>query len=311
MQLIERHGRRMLESYGILVALCDGSGSNGKSAELSIARELGIGLALDRATQMPVLKVWSYRRHRGGKIDAQAKKILSLDPLLGLQNYAIAAATSFLDIGNSKAKFVDVVRRLWGCFTENHCELVEIDPLVVTTTGEFVARSINVVCDPQRLSSLGIDDPLSSLTQMDREAAELGIFPIKMRGDIAVIAPGAGSLMASMDFIEANGGTLAGGIDLGGSIGQRADALPRALGIAWHFEPRAFLINAYLRTSRGDVFANSIITAIGKDHPRDRVAVRLAGNLWKEGHAILGEAGIFATLSFEEAGTFILDAVRS
>ena len=159
MQLIERHGRRMLESYGILVALSDGSDSSGKSAGLSIARELGIALALDRATQMPVLKVWSCPRHRGGKDSARAKN-LSLDPLLGLQNYVIAAAATFLDIGNSKQKFADVVRRLWACFTENHCEVVEVDPFAVTTTGEFVARGINIVCEPQRLSALGIDDPL-------------------------------------------------------------------------------------------------------------------------------------------------------
>ncbi len=116
--------------------------------------------------------------------------------------------------------------------------------------------------------------------------------------------------MATLDYVAALGGTLAGGIDLGGVVGHRPAELAEALALMRELAPRAFLVNSYVRTWKNDVMAEAVVKALGDLHPRQPVMVRLAGHRTAEGEAILREAGIPVTGSLVEACRWVVEAVR-
>ena len=143
-----------------------------------------------------------------------------------------------------------------------------------------------------------------------RVSTRLGVYPVRMDGAIAVATTGAGQLMATLDYVQALGGTLAGGLDLGGIVGHRPAELAEALGFVREFSPRAVLLNSYVRTWKNDVIAEALVKAIGDLHPGCPIVARLGGNRAAEGEAILGAAGIAVTRSLVEACRLVVDAVR-
>jgi succinyl-CoA synthetase beta subunit len=199
---------------------------------------------------------------------------------------------------------------LWRCFTECECELVEVNPLAATNSG-LVALDAKIVVDDRALGrhpelrlSRDEADPLEAA------AARLQVYPVRMRGAIAIAAAGAGALMATLDHVQALGGTLAGGLDLGGVVGHRPPELTESLVLTREFAPRAFLFNFYVRTWKGDVIAESILKAVGDCPPGQPVVVRLAGNRAVEGEEILSGAGIPVTASLVEACRWAVEATR-
>jgi succinyl-CoA synthetase beta subunit len=210
-----------------------------------------------------------------------------------------------------QAAFAGLLDGLWRCFRQLECELVEVNPLALTEDAGLVALDAKVVADDRsrgrhpELAGLG-DEP----DPLDAAAARLAVYPVPMQGDIAVAAAGAGALMATLDYVQALGGTLAGGLDLGGVVGHRPAELVEALGLTRAFAPRAFLFNFYVRGWRCDVLAEAVLEAVGDLRPRCPVMVRLAGNRAAEGRAILGAAGVPTSDALIDACRYIVAAVR-
>ncbi len=265
--------------------------------------ECYLSVLLDRGVRGPVVMA-----SPSGGVDVEAADgalRLPVNPFLGLQPYALRRVAAHL--GADVTRFVQA---LWQCFVECECELVEVNPLAITPEGP-VALDAKLIVDDRALGrhpELGLardeTDPL------DAAAARLAVYPVRMQGDIAVAAAGAGALMATLDYVQALGGTLAGGVDLGGVVGHRPAELTEALALTREFGPRAFLFNFYVRTWKGDVLAESVVKAVGDLHPRLPVVVRLAGNRAPEGHAVLRAAGIPVTTSLVEACRQVVAAVR-
>jgi succinyl-CoA synthetase beta subunit len=262
-----------------------------------------VSLLLDRGVRGPVLMASA-----AGGVDVERSEStvrLPVDPFLGLQPYAARRVSAHL--GTEAGR---VVQALWRCFVECECELVEVNPLAVTPEGP-VALDAKIVVDDRALGrhpELGLarheTDPLEAA------AARLAVYPVRMHGDIAVAAAGAGALMATLDYVQALGGSLAGGIDLGGVVGHRPAELIESLALTREFGPKAFLFNFYVRTWKGDLLAESVLKAVGDLHPRCPVVVRLAGHRAAEGHAILRAAGIPVTTSLVDACRRTVDAAR-
>jgi succinyl-CoA synthetase beta subunit len=204
-----------------------------------------------------------------------------------------------------------VLEALWRCFTGLECELVELNPLALGPGGRAVALDAKIVVDdrararhPELPAGRAGPDPLEAA------GVRLGVYPVRMDGAIAVATTGAGQLMATLDYVQALGGTLAGGLDLGGIVGHRPAELAEALGLVREFSPRAVLLNSYVRTWKNDVIAEALVKAIGDLHPGCPIVARLGGNRAAEGEAILGAAGIAVTRSLVEACRLVVDAVR-
>jgi succinyl-CoA synthetase beta subunit len=274
------------------------------------ARECYVSLLLDRGTRGPLLLA-----SRAGGVDVEAAGdglSLPVSPLLGLQPYAARRVAAHLGLAPGAAAAVaGLLDGLWRCFSQLECELVEVNPLALTAEGGLVALDAKITVDdrsrarhPELARASDETDPL------DAAAERLAVYPVPMQGDIAVTAAGAGALMATLDYVQALGGTLAGGLDLGGVVGHRPAELVEALALTRAFAPRAFLFNFYVRGWRCDLLAESVLKAVGDLHPRHPMIVRLAGNRAVEGQAILRAAGVPTADSLVDACRHIVDAVR-
>jgi succinyl-CoA synthetase beta subunit len=268
------------------------------------ARECYLSCLLDRGVRGPLLVASA----AGGVDVEEAGDALRLPvhPLLGLQPYAARRVSAHLG-----APVGPVVDALWQCFTCFECELVEVNPLAIGGDGGVAALDAKIVVDDRALARHpDVAGPREDADPLELAGARLAVYPVRMRGDIAVAAAGAGALMATLDYVQQLGGTLAGGVDLGGIVGHRPAELAEALALTRELSPRAFLFNFYVRTWKNDLLAESVLKAVGDLHPRHPIVVRMAGNRVAEGEAVLAAAGIPATRSFVEACRWIVDAVR-
>jgi succinyl-CoA synthetase beta subunit len=272
---------------------------------VAATRECYLAIALDRAARGPVLMASPV----GGVDVEDAAEMLRLPvhPLVGLQPYAGRRVAAHL--GAPVGPLVDA---LWQCFQRFECELVEVNPLALTAEGAAVALDAKIVVDDRALSRHPelVGRP-ADIDPLEAAGARLAVYPVRMAGDIAVATTGAGQLMATLDHVQALGGTLAGGIDLGGVVGHRPAELAEALALLRELSPRAFLVNSYVRTWQNDVMAEAVVKALGDCHPRQPVVVRLAGHRTAEGEAVLRHAGIPVTRSFVDACRRVVDAVAA
>jgi succinyl-CoA synthetase beta subunit len=258
-------------------------------------RECYLSVLLDRGARGPVLIASA-----AGGVDVEGAGNalrLPVNPLVGLQPYAVRRVTAHLG-----APVGPALEALWRCFARFECELVEVNPLAVGPEGGITALDAKIVVDdrargrhPELPEARDDGDPLEAA------GARLAVYPVRMAGAIAVATTGAGQLMATLDYVHALGGTLAGGVDLGGIVGHRPAELAEALALMREFAPRAFLVNSYVRTWRNDVIAEALLKAVGDLHPGRPVVVRMAGHRVAEGEAILRAAGIPVTRSLVEA----------
>ncbi len=264
------------------------------------AREGYLAVVLDRGSRGPLLVASD-----AGGVDFEAAGALRLpvSPLLGLPAYATRRVAARLGPAAGP-----IAAALWACFTRFECELVEVNPLAMTAGGGAVALDAKIVVDDRsRARHPELAALAEELDPLDAAGARLAVYPVRMRGDIAVAAAGAGALMATLDYVQALGGTLAGGVDLGGIVGHRPAELVEALALTRELAPRRFLFNFYVRTWKNDVLAAAVLEAVGDLHPRSPVVVRMAGHRAAEGHAVLRAAGVPVTDSLLEACRWAVD----
>jgi succinyl-CoA synthetase beta subunit len=267
-------------------------------------RECYLSLSLDRGVRGPLLLASATG---GVDVEEAADGLrLPVSPLLGIQPYAQRRVSAHLG-----AALGPVLEMLWRCFTAFDCEVVEVNPLALTADGGAMALDAKIVVDdravarhPELTASRDGGDPLEAA------GARLGVYPVRMAGDIAVATTGAGQLMATLDYVQALGGTLAGGLDLGGVVGHRPVELTEAFALLREFAPRAFLINSYVRTWKNDVIAEAVLKALGDLHPERPIVTRLAGYRTAEGEAILRAANVPVAHSLVEACRLVVDALR-
>ena len=269
----------------------------------SAGRECYLSVLLDRSARGPLLIASA----AGGMDVERTGEALQLpvNPLVGLQPYAVRRVSAHLGAAVGPA-----LEALWRCFARFECELVEVNPLAVGPEGEITALDAKIIVDdrvrgrhPELPAARDNGDPLEAA------GARLAVYPVRMAGAIAVATTGAGQLMATLDYVHALGGTLAGGVDLGGIVGHRPAELAEALALMREFAPRAFLVNSYVRTWRNDVIAEALLKAVGDLHPGRPIVVRMAGHRTAEGEAILRAAGIPVTRSLVEACRRVVNLV--
>jgi succinyl-CoA synthetase beta subunit len=165
----------------------------------------------------------------------------------------------------------NVIRSLWNLYIEKDCDLVEVNPLLITENGEMIAADAKVIINDDAVFRhheferlLGRD-----LTDLEKAAKLSNVNLVQLEGDVAVVANGAGLTMATLDLLELNG--LHGGlfIDLGGTDdpGQIATALELAIGKTTDSKPGALLVSVFGGITRCDTVAEGIIKAVGPSGP--------------------------------------------
>ena len=202
-----------------------------------------------------------------------------------------------------------VIETLYGIFRSWDAEIVEINPLVRTTSGELMAVDavLNIDRDAvgrhQELVALREEIPVED--EIADEAARNNWTYIEMPGDIGVLSSGAGLTMAILDLIHRVGGSPANFLDTA-QIDEQG--IFSAFELMARARPhRVLLVNLFAGLNRCDAMAHGIRRYLSEHPPAVPVVVRMVGNLEEEGHRILRQAGLTPFSQIEEA---VEEAVR-
>jgi succinyl-CoA synthetase beta subunit len=184
---------------------------------------------------------------------------------------------------------VDILMRLYTAYVDGDCDLVEINPLILTTEGTVHALDAKVALDdnakfrhPEWAEFTGLE----KLDAREREAAEKGLQYVGLDGNVGVIANGAGLAMATCDIVHEVGGKPANFLDIGG--GASADVMANALEVI-NNDPsvESIFINIFGGITKGEDVANGIVQALGRVDISSPIVIRLDGTNAEQGRGIL------------------------
>ena len=272
-----------------------------------IGSEAYVGIIVDRATKKPVFMVSA-----AGGIDIEevaAKtpekiKYHGVDVRYGLQMYEAMHLGFFLysDVKLARAA-AKVMQQLYAAFMATGCSLAEINPLVVTPTGEILAVDGKMVVDDNELDRRPEIEALrdvSSEDQSEVDARKHNLTFIKLEGDVGCVVNGAGLAMATMDLVKYYGGEPANFLDIGGS--SNPEKVVNALRIITE-DPnvKAILFNIFGGITRTDDVANGIVTATKTNPLKVPLVIRLTGTNEELAMKILTENGFTASKDMDEA----------
>jgi succinyl-CoA synthetase beta subunit len=184
---------------------------------------------------------------------------------------------------------VEVLLKLYDAYEQGDCDLVEINPLIVTTEGKVHALDAKVTLDDNARYRHPEWDELQGLEKLDpreREASEKGLQYVGLDGTVGVIANGAGLAMATCDIVHEVGGKPANFLDIGG--GASAQVMANALEVI-NNDPnvKSIFINIFGGITKGEEVANGIVQALGQVDIASPIVIRLDGTNAEQGREIL------------------------
>jgi succinyl-CoA synthetase beta subunit len=270
---------------------------------LDIARELYLGIVIDRASSRPVFMASS---EGGVEIEVVAaehpEKILKefVDPSVGFQAFQARQLAFGLGLeGKVVSEAVRLFQNLYRAFEATDASLVEINPFVTTRDGRALALDAKMNFDDnalyrhpeiRELRDLDEEDPL------EVKASNYGLNYIRLDGNVGCMVNGAGLAMATMDIIQHAGSRPANFLDVGG--GANEEQVRRGFEIILgDANVRAVLINIFGGIMRCDIVASGVVAAAKTLSINVPVVVRLKGTNVELGQKILKESG----LNFEVA----------
>jgi succinyl-CoA synthetase beta subunit len=254
--------------------------------KLDIQQEIYAGITVDRNERKYVV----IGSGAGGMsieelAEESPEKIIKhhIDPDFGLQPFEardMAIAMGFS--GKSINKLAGFFLKLWQIVKVRDVELTEINPLILTKDGRFLAAD----------ARLNIDDNY-----------------VELDGDIACICNGAGLTMATLDAVSLYGGKASTFLDLGG--GANAERVEKGIEIAMKYDKvKAILVNIMGGITRCDEVANGILAAKKDGDIRAPLVIRMVGTNEEEGQEILRKAGIPFLKTMEEAAQTVVSLVK-
>ncbi len=265
---------------------------------VEIARELYVGVVLDRAVGLPVMMASKFG---GMEIEevaaAHPEAILKehFDPVLGLHPFQARKLGFALELaGDTLKQFQRLVIALAKAYNESDASLAEINPLLITGAGAVMALDAKMTFDDNALTRQPAIAAMRDLDEEDPyevEASKYDLNYIKLDGNIGCMVNGAGLAMATMDIIKHHGGNPANFLDVGGGASQeRVEAAFRIL----LSDPavKAVLINIFGGIVRCDMLAAGVVAAARNLAVKVPIVARLEGTNVDEGRRILAESGL-------------------
>jgi succinyl-CoA synthetase beta subunit len=274
---------------------------------LSIDREIYLGVILDRARKKPVFMISAAGGVEIEQVAAETPEKIFFsptEPLLGLTDAQVREMAYFVGIAPAAmATFAKVVRGLNQAFLEKDCSLAEINPLVVTTSGEVLAADAKMNFDDSALyrhPELALLRNDAEEGPLERQAREKHLNYVKLSGRIGCIVNGAGLAMATMDIVKHFGGEPANFLDIGG--GSKAEQVAEALKLVVS-DPsvNTVFFNIFGGIVRCDLVAEGIIEAL-RSLPgwRTPIVIRLSGTNEEKAREMLRGTSLIAVASMSE-----------
>ena len=274
--------------------------------KVDVSKELYLSISLDRDHSTTLLMASEYGGIDVEDIEPEKMFRVEVNPLIGIQTFTTRKLLEKISLAKNVSNQITVmVQKLYEIFNDYDALLVEINPVGITRQGEAMALDAKILLDANAIfrhpEFQGLD---RGTTEFENRTSELGVNGVEIKGDIGVIASGAGCLMATMDSIKAYGGKLAASIDLGGSvfnIDQINSVISSCVSEMKKLRPKVILFNAYFQLARCDVLAQAIRSSLseGDEIP---VVVRLKGRADSEAEKVLSDVpNVFFRKSFGEA----------
>jgi len=285
---------------------------------IDIAQELYMGIVLDRQTGQFVFMVSVEGGMEIEKVASETpEKIIKewIDPGMGLQAFQARKLAYALGLEGIQVKQAGkFMFALWNAFRASDASLVEINPLVVTGSGDVMALDAKMNFDDNALfrhsDILEYRDP-SEEEPSEVEASKYNLNYIKLDGNVGCMVNGAGLAMGTMDIIKLYGGEPANFLDVGGVANPETVANGFRI-IMSDPNVRAVLINIFGGIVRCDRVAMGIIQALEEVKVSVPLVVRLAGTNAEEGARILADSDMdfIVATSLADAAEKVTAAIK-
>ncbi|MBK1720999.1 ADP-forming succinate--CoA ligase subunit beta [Thiocystis violacea] len=264
----------------------------------AIARELYLSLLVDRAAERIL-----FMASASGGMDIEAvaaqtpERIIQVrvHPAAGLQPYQVRRVAFGLGLeGAQIASLGRMMDGLYRLFSACDASLVEVNPLVVTASGELLALDAKVNLDDNALYRHAALESLRDPAQEDAREAKAKAHElnyISLDGNIGCLVNGAGLAMATMDLVKLHGGAPANFLDVGGgaTAARVAEAFKLILSDP---KVRAVLVNIFGGIVRCDLIAEGIVQAVREVRVGVPIVVRLEGTNAEQGLAMLAASDL-------------------
>jgi len=269
-----------------------------------IKRELYLGMVVDREKR----RVAVMASTEGGVeiehvAETSPEKIITehIDPLLGMAAFQARKIAYALKIGEgspdpkkSVAQFVKTLMALGELFVKEDCSLCEVNPLIVTSTGDIVALDAKLNLDENAearhpewaaLRDVDEEDPV------ELEAKKTGLSYVSLEGNIGCLVNGAGLAMSTMDIIKHYGGEPANFLDVGG--GANKEQVTKAFKMILSSDKvKGIFVNIFGGIMKCDIIAEGVVSATKELGLKVPLVVRLEGTNVEEGKKILQSSGL-------------------
>jgi len=263
-----------------------------------IAKELYAGMVVDRGTQRVCLMASS---EGGMDIEEVAARTpdrihkVFIDPLTGLKDSEADELARKIGIPDaSLVKARPALQGLYRAFDETDASLAEINPLILTGSGDVIALDAKMNFDDNALFRHPELVAMRDLDEEDPDEVEASKFDlnyISLDGNIGCLVNGAGLAMATMDITKLYGGGPANFLDVGG--GASAEKVTEAFKIMLRNpNVKAILVNIFGGIMKCDVIAEGIVAAAKEVHLNVPLVVRLEGTNVELGKKILAGSGL-------------------
>lgn len=273
---------------------------------LEIDHEYYLGIAVDRANKGNVLM---FSEMGGVEIEGVAKSQperiiktaltrlpLTVPPLPGREGKNVTA----------------IAEKLYTLYLKNDATLAEINPLVKTKDGKFIAGDAKIIIDDNALFRQPEFAKLADEAEEDEieaEARRRKIAYVRLAGEIGVIGNGAGLVMTTMDEVKRAGGRPASFLDIGG--GAKAELVKSSLEIlAMDRNIRGIFFNVFGGITRCDEVVKGIIAARRKIGIQLPMVIRLTGTREEEGKLLLFKTNLIPAATMQEGARKIVEMSR-
>ena len=208
----------------------------------------------------------------------------------------IAVAAQFEEA--IQGQVADILVKLWQVMVAEDATLVEVNPLVLTPSGEVLALDGKVTIDDnagyRQPEQADFDD--SAADDIETRAKAMGLNYVKLEGDVGIVGNGAGLVMSTLDVVAYAGEEFgdikpANFLDIGG--GASAEVMANGLDIVLNDpEVQAVFVNIFGGITSCDAVANGILQAVDQlgERVTKPIVARIDGNNAVEGRAILNKA---------------------
>lgn len=265
---------------------------------LDIKKEFYIAVVLDRGLEMPIFIAST---EGGMEIEEVAEKNpekiikVAIDPTVGFRSFHALELALGLGLTKEQQKpFSKFAKALYDVFINEDAEQVEINPMILTGEGNFLALDAKLGFDNNALYRHPDIVAMRDFTEEEPseiEASESNLSYVKLEGNVGCMVNGAGLAMATMDIIKYEGGQPANFLDVGGGANPQTVAKGFEI-ILKDKNVKAIFVNIFGGIVQCDRVANGIIEATKLTSVEVPVVVRLDGTNAEVAKEILNKAGI-------------------